>query len=93
MITIWKYELEVTDLQMISVPEGAKPLSVQEQGRKLCLWMIVNPYAVIRDDQYRVRIIGTGNPVEIEPEEGSYVGTVQFGNHGLVRHVFVETEQ
>jgi hypothetical protein len=43
--TIWKFELEVTDLQEVVMPSGAEILSVGNQDGKLCLWAMVSPTA------------------------------------------------
>lgn len=82
--TIWKYELEIVDEQVIKVPRGAKFLSVAEQGGKLCLWAEVNPAeaAVGRG----VTIVGTGNP--LFDGVGSFVGTVVMPP--FVWHVYVK---
>lgn len=42
MKTIWKFPLEVTDEQVLMVPKGAKPLTVQKQDGKPCLWCEVD---------------------------------------------------
>jgi len=73
---IWKYELEVTDLQRVSMPVGAKPICVQVQGDLLCLWAEVNTEPERPRGGRTFEIIGTGNPI---PEaERAYIGTVQM---------------
>jgi hypothetical protein len=86
MTKIWKYELEVTDVQTIHFPPGAQILSVGEQRGKLVLWAMVDSEAVPSD--LRVfEVLGTGNPV---PQQNyhirKFLGTVQISH--FVRHVF-----
>jgi len=80
---IWKYELEVTDVQSVIMPRGAEVLSVQNQGGSICLWVIVDPK---EENVWReFEIIGTGNPMEPDIRR-SFIGTVQVDR--LVWHVF-----
>lgn len=58
---IYKYELKITDGQNISLPIGAKILTVQTQGEKVCLWALVDPKA---STEFRFfEIFGTGHAV------------------------------
>lgn len=91
MITIWKYELEITDEQKIDMPFGARILSVQLQSGKPQLWALVET----RNSTLPVKILvaGTGNPINM-PESARFVDTFQIMNqrgHSLVFHVFTET--
>ena len=82
---IYKYPLEIIDLQEIALPCGAKILTVQEQHDTLQLWAIVDPY----EKRYTIRtieIIGTGNPMSCEACE--YISTVIQQNTHFVWHVF-----
>lgn len=86
MKTIWKYPLEITDEQVVAMPNDAEILTVQMQGSELCLWAVVedtNP-----KEPRTICIIGTGNPM---PDERFliYIGTAQMGP--LVWHVFEKT--
>lgn len=81
-MTIWKYELEITDRQTIQMPEGSQILSVANQNGKLCLWAIVSPANSDRDRV--IEIIGTGNPMRISNRK--FIGTVVIDP--FVRHVF-----
>lgn len=83
--TIWKYSLQLTDLQSLSLPQGAEILTVQAQGGGLYLWAIVDP---ARETEERViGIIGTGNPVITGGDiDRRYIATVQRGS--FVWHVF-----
>ena len=85
MKTIWKFELETTDVFIVDMPIGAEILTVQEQYGKPCLW------AVVDDDVEKERrafcIHGTGHPVE-SPEVKKYIGTYQLMEGALIFHVF-----
>lgn len=91
MLTIYKYPLQIADVQTVMVPEDAEPLSVQLQGDVLCLWMLVDPEAAALPRTIHIR--GTGHPIEGVGEHGligDYVGTVQMAGGLLVWHVFDE---
>ncbi len=83
--TIWKFPLEITDRQLVTMPDTFNPLSVQFQGDTLCLWAIVDPESetVAR----WITIHGTGHPVN---DTGlTFIGTAQ-DTHSLVWHIFLE---
>jgi hypothetical protein len=83
MFRIYKYPLDITDVQYLEMPTGAKLLSAGYQGATLCLWAHVNPdaKAVLRE----VHICGTGHACH----SGSmnHIDTV-IDDVGLVWHVF-----
>lgn len=81
-MVIWKYKLEIVDLQAINMPVGASVLSVHRQGPDLCMWAMVDTSEPMQGRQFEV--IGTGNP--INPAQRLFVGTVVVGS--LVWHVF-----
>lgn len=84
--TIWKFELELTDVQHVKMPAGARILSVDRQtfGSRaaLMLWALVDPSvpAVNR----KIGIVGTGNPAP--SMDTVFVGTVVMPP--FVWHVF-----
>lgn len=86
-MTIWKWNLNLTDQQTIQMPEGSRPLTVQIQGGDICMWSAVDPLAV--KVPFTIIIVGTGNS---GPDfSGSrYIGTVQQGP--FVWHVFWRSE-
>lgn len=88
-MVIYKYELEITDVQTIKMPRRACPISVGHQNGKLVVWCGVNTNAAVAEHTFYV--VGTGNPM---PNDGAYmepIGTVQMPN-GLVWHVFKGTK-
>lgn len=96
MRTIWKYPLGITDRQVVRMPRDAEILSVQVQGRHLCLWAMVDGDSPLEDRS--IRIFGTGNPIDdwvgnpIDEYDDIgrfvFVGTAQMGP--FVWHVFEE---
>lgn len=85
MKTIYKYPLFITDEQIVGLHEGAHVLSAQMQGDQLCIWAVVDSDAKL--GERKVRIFGTGNPVDLNGE-WQFVGTVQ--ERMFVWHIFVE---
>lgn len=88
-MTIWKFPLEVTDVQDVALPAFAEIISAQNQGGTLFLWAIVDPDHKLLDR--RIHILGTGNPVPTVPSRKRlrFIDTVQMGM--FVWHVFEET--
>jgi hypothetical protein len=87
MKTIYKYLLEITDEQTVSMPIGAQVLSAQMQGTQLCIWALV--YSDNVNCDRRVRIFGTGNPVTLEGD-WKFVDSVQ--ERIFVWHIFIENK-
>ena len=85
--TIWKFPLEVTDEQVIEVPQGAALLSCQVQSGTPCLWALVDDSAP--RVKRRIRIHGTGHPVA-GVDHLSFVDTFHLHGGQLVFHVFEE---
>ena len=81
-MTIWKYPLQITDRQFVMLPEGARILTVQMQGKQLCLWAMMNPDALPK--RREIQIIGTGH--DVSDADGRYIATVQM--QALVWHIF-----
>lgn len=84
MKTIYKYGLQITDLQELEMPKHAKLLSVQFQGDTLCLWALVDNE--LPSSKKVIEIFCTGNPIVDTPRE--FIGTVQQMYGLLVWHVF-----
>lgn len=87
MKTIWKYPLDICDLQQLSIPEGFEPLHIDVQADVPCLWCRVD------SEQPKQPVIlftvGTGNPI---PEAaGGHIGSYQVYSGKLVFHVFLES--
>ena len=83
--TIYKYVLEITDSQNVSMPCGAVPLTVQAQYGKPCLWVRCDPSKEVCLREVQIHPTGTDEPIY-----GEYVGTVQTSI--FVWHVFMLPE-
>lgn len=83
MKRIWKYPLEMSEVQYVEMPHGARILSAGLQGETICLWALVEPDNTPYRNM-RIEIRGTGHPVNVIASD--FVGTVQIGVY--VWHVF-----
>ena len=87
---VFKYQIAVTDSQVIMMPAGAQLLTVQRQEfgqrQQTCLWALVDPAnpAVHRT----ICMHGTGHEVT---QGGQYLATFQMSE--LVFHVFDHGEK
>jgi hypothetical protein len=91
MKTIYKYELEITDKQEITIQKGYKNLHVGYDGRnKLCLWSMVDNQAP--KTKCTIYIVGTGNKMPDCKVE--YIGSVNDNvtnmNLTFIWHIFAE---
>lgn len=81
---ILKYRLPVSDRQVVSLPLGAKILSVQIQRGHPQLWAFGDETAG-RSDRV-IRMYGTGQDTPNDP--GVFIDTIQLNDGYLVFHVF-----
>lgn len=84
MRTIWKFPIQVTDLQSVTMPDGAKILTAAVQRGQPCLWAEVDPSAPMCERS--IAIFGTGH--ELPDDPGSYIGTFQVDHGVFVFHVY-----
>jgi hypothetical protein len=84
MITIFKYQFLIADQVIISMPEGAKVLSVQVQNNTPTIWAMVVTESKPQNRQFRV--YGTGNELDTFAINGKHLGTIQ--QNGFVWHIF-----
>ena len=87
MHAIYKYPLQITDVQRILVADPVRPLSVQVQRDGLCLWYEVRPDGPIRNVEVFITRTGHRFDGALVDNDFVYVGTVQFQD-ALVWHVF-----
>ena len=86
-MTIWKYPLvPVFGAQHLSMPRGARLLSVHAQDNVPCLWALADETSGIYEDR-TVAMYGTGTSV---PSSDSlcFLGTVLLHGGAFVLHVF-----
>ena len=83
MKTIYKYEIGFNDGVNLCTYTGIKPLSVNIQDGKVCMWAMIdtNEYPAI----IKIHIIGTGQPI---PLNSTYIDTIMDGQ--FVWHFFYE---
>jgi hypothetical protein len=84
--TIYKYELAVTDEQVVDLPLGGEVLSLQVQHGKPCLWVYVDPSQPSRP--CRIITKGTGHPAD-DVADTTFLGTYQLRDGALVFHAFI----
>lgn len=85
---IFKYPLEITDEQEVTLPYNSKILSCQMQNELLQLCALVDETTDVFVEKI-IRIIGTGNPIDdYDPTNFKFISTVQ-DTHGLVWHIFL----
>lgn len=88
--TIWKFPLLMADMQCVSMPAGAKILTVQTQDNQPCLWALVDPNASTEKRCFEV--FGTGHPVYPDIDHSQYISTFQLNGGALVYHDFEYTD-
>jgi len=84
---IFKYKLDVTDVQSIKMPWDARILTVQIQDNEPHIWAVVDDTSPGRDRTFLV--IGTGNEFTANPRDiyiGTFQQTYRYGT--FVGHVF-----
>ena len=84
-MTIWKFQLQVEDVQYINMPKGATFLSVGTQYEIPCVWAMVDPDA--ERVMVPVHTMTTGSQDEVEGLR--FLGTYQLLSGQFVGHVFV----
>lgn len=87
---IYKYPLEITDIQYIAMPVDSRILSVGNQYGNVTLWA-----KVATEDQgatpmslVRIGIFGTGNILPDDLAGAIFIGTVITENGQLIWHVW-----
>jgi hypothetical protein len=88
MRTIFKYPLDITDVQTVALPVGADSLSVHMQGAHPCLWALVDTTAPT--SQRVIRTYGTGHDCSDMAATAQFLGTVMLNGPGLVFHIFID---
>lgn len=87
--TIWKFPLEVIDVQKIEIPADYEILTVQVQAGHPCLWALVDTDTFRR--KIAIEIVGTGH--RILDKKRKYIGSFQMLNGVLVYHCFESLEE
>lgn len=85
-MTIWKFPIEIEDVQVIKTPIHSAIIAAQFQRGELCLWVEVQEGAV-ETEEHTIEIHGTGNPMPTGVKR-RYIATVQMLGVGLVWHIY-----
>jgi len=86
MHTIWKFPLELTDTQEISIPSQYELLDIIEQHpNKFMMWAVVNEQAP--KEIIKIEIYGTGHPIK-DIISLKHIKTLCASNGILVWHFF-----
>lgn len=86
MKTIYKYQLQITDMQSLKIPANGEILSLQIQHEVPCLWVEVDTNSP--DEERNFQFIGTGHPIDPSGAERCFIGNVQLNAGLLVFHLF-----
>lgn len=96
MKTIWKKQLQVTNIQTIVLPVGSQILTMQVQHGVPYLWALVSPPETpvggkepipAKNEEITIYTYDTGHPCP--QDKADYIGTYQVMFGDLVFHVFV----
>ena len=86
MDSIYKYELEVDDEQLLTLPANAAILTVQVVGNVPYLYAVVDLDTEETEERH-ILTFGTGHQIE-DDLKAHYVGSYQLLDGKLVYHVF-----
>jgi hypothetical protein len=90
--SIYKYSLEITDYQKLTLPVGAEIMAVKEVGGELVLYAVVDTDPTSEKFALGIFIFGTGQPLsQMNLRDLEYLDTVPMSN-GLVWHVYFESK-
>lgn len=85
---IYKYPLQLKDIQFIAMPDGAQILTIQNQDEKPVLWALVEPNTTITK-QRAIELLGAGDELTNEIVfEHQYISTFQLTGCGDMFHAF-----
>lgn len=86
MKKVYKYQISMAiGLQYVTIPDGAEIVHFDMQDSQLCIWAIVDIYAVHQVKHFW--LLGTGYDI---PDNLTYIDTVQ--RDGFVWHLFGEKQ-
>jgi len=85
MKTVYKYTLDLVDLQVIQLPYDSTILSVAEQFDQIVLYALVDPAETLVAE-HTIRIAGTGHTIK-QPHV-HFIGSIVLEAGHLVFHVF-----
>lgn len=98
MQTIYKYPLQITDLQTIELTACAgltareQILCVNTQHGEAFLWALADRNTSEPKRKVTITIHGTGHDIIIDTPRKNYIGSFMLFNGGFVGHVFLVNE-
>lgn len=81
--SVWKFPLELTDVQDVYLPSNHRWLHVEMQNNVLCAWAWVDLDSPT--ETRTLAVVGTGNPAP-SPDSAEFIGTALA--QPFVWHVF-----
>jgi hypothetical protein len=100
MKSIWKYKLQIADIQTLYLPYGSELLCIQSQKdfnavgipfEVPCIWALVTTDNILNTvDEFKIYTFVTGHPIPELSSNVFYLGTYQLMEGLQVYHVFVE---
>lgn len=87
MKSIWKYQIKITDEQIIEVPFGSEFLHIGIQKDIPTIWFIVDTTRQEKET-IKLRIYGTGHKIPDWISKDEHIGTIKMSNDSLIWHVF-----
>ena len=83
---IYKYEIEIIDEQILTLPKDSKILSIINQHEKVYIYVDVDSYTQQTEDYY-VQLYGTGYHIR---HDDSYIflGTISLKEGDFILHAF-----
>lgn len=84
---IWKFKLELKDIQSIEMPLGAVILSVKTQNDRPFIWALIDPE--MKTTSRTFELIGTGNDIyQNMGVDRKFLDTVLILHETAVFHIF-----
>lgn len=86
---IWKYTLPTAPGDHLwTLPIGARILSVQEQAKRVVMWVLLDPSADM-SRPYDLRVVTTGENVPDSWLEANHLATIPLLGGSYVLHYFL----
>ena len=84
--SIYKYKIDITDKQILTLPKGAKILSVINQFNVACIYAMVDTETT-ETEKYSLQCYGTGHPIRHD-DSYKFLGTVAMLDGNFIYHLF-----
>lgn len=85
MKKVFKFTLFLVDKQFVTMPKGAKILTIQPQGRSIQLWALVDESQPMIGR--KIECYGTGHTIE-DPNGLIYIASIQTHADSFIWHFF-----